>query len=564
MKKLDISDCYSLRDLGFIKNLKNLEYLDISNCPNLKSIEVTASPEKLNFLDASSCLKLDNLNLIANFKNLFFLSFHGSNTNTVEFLNNLKELNELKIVDLNINDYSPIQLSNRIYSLTIGYSNIVNLSFASNCTNIRYLYIYKCDEFNDLSALNGKNVSVIKISSCKSLKSIFGLSGLLSLTNLFLDNCDLLSSISALSTNRSLQKISFTSRRIQSIEPLRSIPTLRELKEFDPPQVAECLAHSAVLRSDWEFIADHAETWLKEASEWTEGTPVLRDRFAATLGEAFSLLGEHPIENPYEEFLRAHPEFTSAPWKAWLGGTMKQSGVELMRRRIERQEIATATPGCLGGICLVLPDEEWSRQWLSELEKERSANAKELLPVAPEICLAYARLGEMEALGRWLERLTDPSDPGALDDLQASLAKWRLSSGDLQKARSHISAIHSPTARDPILSELVMAELDIDPDTASEDLLMIQGSETRGYLAKKLATEPAFTSSEPRLHRLLVAAGENPTALAELIILLGASVPSEIVNRLSAQLGLPQAELQQWRITQLESLLKQLQTIARI
>jgi hypothetical protein len=278
------------------------------------------------------------------------------------------------------------------------------------------------------------------------------------------------------------------------------------------------------------------------------------------------MIDDSELGDRFEQILDLHPEFTSAPWKAWFGGSYKESGFVLYRKRVERVPITKMTAGAIGGACATLPESEpaWSRQWLTELEKERSANARELLPVAPEICLAYARLGEMEALGRWQERLTDPSDPGALDELQVSLAKWRLSSGDLQKARSHISAIHSPSARDPILSELVMAELATDPDTASEDLLMIQGSQTRSNLAKKLAAEPAFTKSESRLHRLLVAAGENPAALAELITLLGASVPSEIVNRLSAHLGLPQTELQQWRIAQLETLLKQLQTIAKI
>jgi hypothetical protein len=361
--------------------------------------------------------------------------------------------------------------------------------------------------------------------------------------------------------------------RLKSLEHLRGVPSLVSLiSNFHPWVVAELMAWNASQGRNRDFIRRESSDWLSEAEKYGPEDRGGQEKLVRSLGMAFSLLDEgEQIIPQYESLLDAHPEFEIAPWKAWFLGTKENSGFELLRKRIERIPVTKMFPSAIGGACAAMPDQggpaeevQWARGWLVDLESERSSNAKELLSVAPEICLAYARLGEMEALGRWLERLTDPSDPEGLDELQVSLAKWHLLSGDLQKARSHISAIHSPSARDPILWELVMAELSGDPDTASEDLLMIQGSQTRSNLAKKLATEPIFTNSESRCHRLLVAAGENPTALAELITLLGASVPSEIVNRLSAQLGLPQAELQQWRINQLETLLKQLQTIAKI
>jgi Leucine Rich repeats (2 copies) len=565
---LILNSCESLSNLAPLKTLHSLRMLSLINCSSLNDLQGIDGLSSLSNLNLSWCKSLSDLGPL---KDLLLL--RKLDLNCCDLLSDLRPLASLhSLVSLRlstcrlIQDLTPLAGLSSLEELDLRCcEGVTNLAPLAGLIALRILYVSWCKSLTNLAPLSGLNaLRELHLRCCTSLEDIEALSGLTSLKTLDLGGADQIRDISALKKVPSLEKVNFTSRRIKSIEGLREIPSLRELKEFDPPQVAECLARTAYLRWDVSSIADHAEEWLGEASAWEEGTLSMRDRFAATLGEAFSLLGDHPIVNPYEEFLRAHPEFSSAPWRAWLDGIRKKGGEDNMRLRIDAQGIANSSLGCLGGICLVLPEEEWSRQWLAELEKDRSGNAKELLPVAPEICLAYARLSEMEALGRWLERLTDPSDPGALDELQVSFAKWRLTSGDLQNSRRHISAIHSPTARDPILAELVLAELAADPDTASEDLLLVQGTETRGELAKKLASEPTFTSSESRLHRLLVAAGENPTALAELITLLGASVPSEIVNRLSAQLGMPKDELEQWRISLMDSVLVEMKSKRRL
>jgi len=581
---LSINKCEKLNDIAEVKNQKRIKILEIRYSNSLCEISPIHELENITHLDFSFCKNILNISPIAFLYNINELKLISCN---IRDINPLKELRYLELLDLSkspvneivngdlITKYSGMTILKDISSLKhikslkklnlSGNAKLCDISSLSDLLLLNDLNLTGCFSIENIDAL--KNLARLNYLGIRgsNIKNISVISNLKNLKDLDIMGCEKINNLSPITSCTSLESLSFDSPRVQSIEPLREISSLRRLERFNPPEVAECLAHAAVVRADKDFIYKYSEPWLLEATSWSDGSFLKLNRFATTLGEAFSLLGEHDIEFRYEEFLRGRMDFSSTPWNAWLEGTRKNSGVELMRQRINRQEISTATPGCIGGICTVLPEgEEWSRQWLSELEKKRSGNAKELLPVAPEICLAYARLGEMEALGRWLERLTDPSDPGALDELQVSLARWRLSSGDLQKARSHISAIHSPTARDPILAELVLAELAADPDTASENLLLVQGIGTRGDLAKKLAAEPTFTSSESRLHRLLVAAGENPTALAELITLLGASVPSEIVNRLSAQLGLPQAELQQWRISQLQALLKQLQTIAKI
>jgi hypothetical protein len=172
----------------------------------------------------------------------------------------------------------------------------------------------------------------------------------------------------------------------------------------------------------------------------------------------------------------------------------------------------------VGGVCATLPTEEaptWSRHWLVELENARLADAKVLLRVAPEICLAHARLGEMAALGRWLAQLADPSDLAALDPVHAALAQFQFATGNSEAAENHLCAIQSPAHRDPVLAEWVTAMAERDLEQASAKLLRIETPALRADLAERLAAKAG--ASESTLQRLVVAVGDSPAALANLI-----------------------------------------------
>jgi len=401
--------------------------------------------------------------------------------------------------------------------------SLTDVSVLSGLTRLTYLNLSDCDLQFDVSVLSGlTKLTELNLRDCKSLADVTVLSGLTKLTSLDLDGCDEVRSLAPLAHLRSLESLKFTSRRVQSIEVLREIPSLRTLEEFNPPEVAELLAHTSVLRSDRASISEQSKNWLHEAKGWDDGALQLRERFAVTLGEAFSRLGEHAIERSYEEYLQGHAEFSAAPWRAWLAGTRTQSGWPLMRHRVERQEIAASTPGCIGGICAVLAVEgdaleeiEWSKSWLDQMETFWRDRSKDLLPVSAEVCLAYARLGESAALARWLKRFTDPSDPGVLDPVQAALAKFQLTNRNLPAAENHIFSIHAPVLRDPVLGDLVGALADSDAEGASAKLLLIEDPGIRTELAKQVASQPG--ASETTLHRLAVAMADSPRAVAELI-----------------------------------------------
>jgi hypothetical protein len=192
--------------------------------------------------------------------------------------------------------------------------------------------------------------------------------------------------------------------------------------------------------------------------------------------------------------------------------------------------------GAIGGACATLPYHEhavWSRKWLQELKTARLSDAKSLLSVAPEICLAHARLGEKETLGLWLVQFTDPSDSTSLDPVQAALAGFQLACGDIPAAENHAFAIQSPAVRDPVLGALVAALAAADLDRASAYLLLIVDQSRKSALAKKLAAEPGAT--EAVLHRLLLAVGNAGFDIADWISVIPDPAGKRLVREFSAR-----------------------------
>jgi len=452
----------------------------------------------------------------------------------------LHSLRKLETLDLSgcksLTDLSPLAGLASLRNLNLsGCESLTDLTPLAGLHALSSLALRDCKSLEDLSPLAGlASLRCLDCYNCKSLMDLAPLAGLHALASLDLGGCGRISDLSNLAGLHSLQSLEFTSRRIRSIEPLRKIPSLRALEEFNPSEVAELLAHTSILRVDRSFIHENSKAWLNEAKQWRDASLALQDRFAATLGNAFSLMSGDSITTAYEEYLDSRPDFSSSPWKAWFGGTLKESGFDLYRQRVERVPVSKMLPGAIGGACATLPiDEqsEWSRRWLAHLEKERLADAKSLLSVAPEICLAYARADEREALARWLERFTDPSDPGALDPVHVALGKLKLGNGEFDAAQAYIFAVQSPASRDPLLVDLVSALASSNQDRASMALLLIEEPSLRSRASKILAIHPPL--SETTIHRLVVSTGDSPQALADLITVIPAASDSELLRKIS-------------------------------
>jgi Leucine-rich repeat (LRR) protein len=550
LTSLDLSQCESLVDISALAGLKRLTSLDISrrisSSKSFVDISVLSGLRGLTSLNLSWCKSLVELSALSSLNSLTSLNLSSCKSLVdISALSSLNSLTSLNLSSCNsLVELSALSGLNSLTSLSLSRcESLADISALSGLSSLTSLDLSQCESLADISALSGlSSLTSLDLSQCESLVDISALSGLSSLAELNLDGSDLISDLSPLYDMKSLSSLSFTSRRIQTIECLREIQTLREVKEFNPPEVAEVLAHTAYLRADRACIKENKNAWLTEAKNWRRGAQSLQDRFATTLGDAFSLLGADPIAEDYQAFLDSRPDFSSAPWKAWFGGTLKESGFALYRQRVERVAVSQMLPSAIGGACTTLPYEDqpdWSRQWLMSLEIARLSDAKNLLAVAPGICLAHARLNLSESLRRWLEAFTDPSDPGALDPVHAALAGFQLGLNHLDAAESHVFAIESPSLRDPVLADLISSYHASDTDRTSAQLLLVAAPATRRELAKTLVTIPEYSSSEVAMQRLVVAMDDSPEALGELIALLPpSSAPSQIIQQISASLQL--------------------------
>lgn len=106
--------------------------------------------------------------------------------------------------------------------------------------------------------------------------------------------------------------------------------------------------------------------------------------------------------------------------------------------------------------------------WLERLESAKGMRRRQLLPVSAEVCFAHARLGMATALNRWLTWFTDPSDPAALDPVQAALGGWQLRRGQVEAAIQHAMAIQRPTVRDGFLVRIIDSCRETDPERGGD------------------------------------------------------------------------------------------------
>jgi hypothetical protein len=509
LRELDISargSAPSGTDLNFLSRLDKLQILEIDSWWNLQDISVLARMHELKNLNLGKCAELSDLFPLAGLTKLTSIGLEGCKR---------------------LRDLSPLKKNPNLKSLS-RYRWEGHADF-SGCENL--------EDLNPLSDLQW--ISDLQLKGCRALSDLAPLSRLSNLESLNLAVCASVSNLGPLGGLSRLKKLNLKGcKRLKNLAPLDSIAALKELEcDFHPAQTMGILARAAWLRRDTALIEKCGWEWGKEAMACEKQTDPELEKLVTILCATFSLLGEHKLAKPTENLLDRHPEFSSAPWKSWFGGTLKESGFDLYRQRVERVPIASMLPGAIGGACATLPFEQnanWSRKWLAELEKARLADAKALLSVAPEICLALARLGEIDALGRWLVQFTDPSDLAALDPIHAALAGFQLANQNLPAAENHIFAIQFPKPRDPLLAKLVSAIAESDPERASAKLLLIETSALRSELAKRLAAKPG--ASETTLQRLAVAMGDSPTDLAELIISIPDAANKTFIETLSSKL----------------------------
>jgi hypothetical protein len=506
------SEIKSLNVLGGIEcdcisHLKSLTCLHMRNLPFGSEIKLLSGFTSLSSLDLSNSRSLTDITALSGLTSLTSLNLSGCNS--------LKDITALS-----------------------GLASLASLNL-SGCKSLGKIALAHLTSLSDLVASSCDSLSEIFLSGMTSLTSLdfhsnstlieISLSGFTSLSDLNLSGCGRLMSLSKITNATSLRKLNISDLKrlhpTETLEHLRSFTALEELDSpFHPSMVAELLAHTAVCRHDWDKISHSAREWLQESINFIDRGLAEQEQLAATLGSAFSLLGDHEVVPDYEAFLDQRTDFSATPWKAWLGGLKKNQGHAALVRSVERVDLAQGSTGAIGGICASLPsseapteEQEWARDWLARMETAQANNAKNLISVCAEICLAHARLGLQEALQRWLGRFTDASDPEALDPVHEALGHWQLQQGDTTAASEHAWSIRASQVRDPLLGKLVESCYENDPALACKALLYIVSLSLRANLASHLVAQETFASDARNMQCLIVACDSSIEAMTQLI-----------------------------------------------
>ena len=552
----------SIRDFSALSGLTELRGLSLQDCSNFKDISVLSGLTQLSSLKLNS--ELTDISALSKLTQLRGLSLNSG----LADISALSELTQLRGLSLSsgLADISVLSSLTQLMRLDLkGCRKLTDIGVLSKLTQLTWLNLDTQSEVRDFSALSELiQLTSLNLHCCLSLKEVSVLSRMTQLKSLNLHRCSKVRTLDPLASCSQLETLDVRDcLRLSSIEPVREISTLRKLEGFHPDQTAELLAHTAVLRGDRAYIDANAKRWVQQMEQMEGVLAFELERFATTLGEALSLLGESPYEAAFEGYLWSRPKFSARPWTAWFGGIRAVSTWERLRERVELRPLRGMTPGCVGGICATLGSEAadraeraWALDWLERLEQAWGERGSELVPVAAELCVAHLRLGLHEALQRWLARLTDESDPTLLDPVHAALGRWHLQRGAPDLAQEHAAAIDSAEQRDPLLVALTKQYVESDPQRAGELLLSIRLPECAEELVRYLSQQVNFVREPLNIERLAAACGDTPEALSELIAHLPAEADATFLHELSACLREPQSKrLAQLRRQSLQAML---------
>jgi len=568
LQSLDLSNWESLSDLSGLAGLTGLQSLDLSGCKSLSNLSELAGLTALQSLRLGSCGSLSDLSVLAGLTALQSLDLNYCQA--LGDVSGLAGLTALQSLNLRycqaLGDVSGLAGLTALQSLDLGgCSSLSDVSVLAGLTGLQSLDLGGCSSLSDVSVLEGLTaLQSLDLSFCGYVSNLSGLAGLTALQSLDLGYCESLSDLSGLAGLTALQTLNASNcNRVRTIETLRGCNDLRDLKvSIHPTILAELLADLAGKRRDLWIIQANASGWLKEAkSSLGENLPEA-EVFAASLARAFALLGDTSTGDAFQTFLQSAPDFPVKPWKDWFLTTKRESGFDLLQRRIDAIPPAELSPGAIGGASAALPDDRasqpeqtWARTWLAAIEQHHADRGSALRPAAAELCLALARLGEFAALDRWLQRFTDPDDSTAVDQVHAALAEWKLAAGDGDAALAQLSAVVFSQFRDPVLAKLVRFWAPADAHRAMHTLLLLEDQTLRSQLVRELGAGEAGTASPEAVHRLLVAAGTDGGTLAWLIERVGELHPDQtVLDELESGMRASPDDLVGWQIQQLEKM----------
>ena len=143
---------YNCNDLTIFENMDNLIYFELTAADIQKGLEVICEKENLACLNLFLCTTED-FSPIEKCVNLKKLVLSDTNVTDISFLKNLTELEYLTIENTNPEEYDKIGCCTKLKYLHISNTDITDLSFLKNLNELERLEIVGIDNAEDYSVL---------------------------------------------------------------------------------------------------------------------------------------------------------------------------------------------------------------------------------------------------------------------------------------------------------------------------------------------------------------------------------------------------------------------------
>ncbi|CAG0941605.1 partial Internalin I, partial [Candidatus Brocadiaceae bacterium] len=458
LTSLDLSYCFGLQNVDVLQNLTNLTSLDLSRCPRLLNYDLLKNLANLTSLKLSDCHSLQNVDVLQNLSNLTCLDLSDCNRLlNVDGLQNLTNLTSLFLDGCSyLQNVDGLQYLTNLTRLDLSRCHrLQNVDVMQNLTNLTSLDLRKCESLQNVDGLqNLTNLTSLDLSYCHSLQNVEGLRSLLNLTELSMKGNKQIKEVSFITSLKGLTKLNLDGcPNIRDIEPLTQISSLKELKFDSNPSMAIYVLITASLNRndpDW-FFEKH-----KEIVETLETMPFL-EPLTSTYLDALNLFC-FTNGNP----LSSTEKLTSITDKLFSRDDLREDTLQkyfTVFRRIMGFEgfrsmlghLSERFPGkeeiIIRPLLVVLsdakeePERAWAREYVTEKLKPFFNDREKVEPLAPTVCLFYAKMNTPELVKQWMTKLNDSESPFWRNNALTALIGWKASEGDIQGAQKILNEV---------------------------------------------------------------------------------------------------------------------------
>lgn len=218
---------FTLEDLKYFTGLEELA-LDLQNVEDLSGLE-NLPLKKLSLIRNN----ITDVSVLAQIPTLEYIQLSNNPVESLDGIENLKNLKTLYVMSTNISDLTPIK-DCPLVSLSCSYTNVQDFSFLSSLTSLKNFYASHLSEetiqyINTLTSL--RELTLMD----SQLKTLTQLSNLKMLNSLDVTGCLLLENLDGIEVFTKLNYLAFTSTNISDVTPIKELPTIRTIEPSYSP-----------------------------------------------------------------------------------------------------------------------------------------------------------------------------------------------------------------------------------------------------------------------------------------------------------------------------------------